>query len=330
MSTSTRDAKADSKIGVPTDAGASTTPRAPLRFDGRVVAVTGAGRGIGLKVAELLAARGARVVVHNRRSPDGASDPAGELVEAIRARGGEAVAETSDVTAPQAAERLVACALDAFGRLDALVLNAGIIESRSVADSTEDDLARLYEVNTLAAFRLTRAALPVLRSRGAGRLVFTTSTAGLYGGEGLSAYSMAKGALLGLMRAVAAEEGARGILANAVCPTAVTRMTESFVSDEAMRAALSPAHVAPAIAWLASEACRINGQTILAAGGLYRSAHVLVSRGVDLRGLGEIGPEDVAAHAAAITEAAGLHGHADAGSHFGALLAELARPPRSD
>jgi len=307
-----------------------SSPRFDGRFDGRVVAVTGAGRGIGRAVATPLAARGARVVVHNRRSPDGASDPAGELVDAIRAGGGEAVAETSDVTAPQAADRLVDCALDAFGRLDAVVLNAGIIESRSVADSTEADLARVYEVNTLAAFRLTRAALPILRRQGAGRLVYTTSTAGLYGGEGLAAYAMAKGALLGLMRAVASEESRHGIFANAVCPTAVTRMTESFVGDPAMRAALAPKRVAPAIAWLASEACRVHGQTILAAGGFFASAHVLASRGVDLRSLGTIGPEDVAAVASAILEPEGLHGHADAGSHFGALLAELAGPTRRE
>lgn len=300
------------------------------RFDGRVVAVTGAGRGIGRAEAELLAARGARVVVQSRRSPDGASDPASELVEAIQARGGDAVAETSDVTALQAPDRLVACALDAFGRLDAVVLNAGIIESRSVAESTEADLARVYEVNTLAAFRLTRAVLPILRRQGSGRLVYTTSTAGLYGGESLAAYSMAKGALLGLMRAVAAEEARHGIFANAVCPTAVTRMTESFVGDPAMRAALAPERVAPAVAWLASEACRLQGQTILAAGGLFRSAHVLASRGVDLRGLGAIGPEDLAARADAILEAEGLQGHADAGAHFGALLEELARLAREE
>ncbi|MFO0690594.1 MAG: SDR family NAD(P)-dependent oxidoreductase [Myxococcota bacterium] len=325
MSPAPPDTHADPRHAA-TKIAASPSPRPPLRFDGRVVAVTGAGRGIGRAVAELLAARGARLVVHNRRAPDGTGDPAGELVAAIRSRGGEAVAETSDVTAPQAAERLVACALDAFGRLDAVVLNAGIIESRTVAESTEADLARLYEVNTLSAFRLTRAALPVMRRQGAGRLVYTTSTAGLYGGEGLAAYAMAKGALLGLMRAVAAEEAAHGVFANAVCPTAVTRMTEAFVGDPAMRATLAPELVAPAVAWLASEACDVQGRTILAAGGLFRSAHSLASRGVDLRALDGIGPEDVAAHRSAILEAEGLRGHDDAGSHFGALLEELARP----
>ncbi|MBY0399585.1 SDR family oxidoreductase, partial [Myxococcota bacterium] len=241
-----------------------------------------------------------------------------------------AVAVASDVTDPGAAERLVEAALDGFGRLDAVVLNAGVIESRTVAESSEADLARIYDVNTLAAFRLTRAALPSLRRAGAGRLVYTTSTAGLYGGEGLAAYSMAKGALLGLMRAVAAEEARFGIRANAVCPTAVTRMTEAFVSDRAMREALAPERVAPAFAWLASAECDLNGRTILAAGGLFRSAHFLANEGVDLRGLAEIGPEDVAACSEAITAATDLHGHAHAGAHFGALVEELACPPAAN
>ena len=141
---------------------------------------------------------------------------------------------------------------------------------------------------------------------------------------------MAKGALLGLMRAVAAEEQPHGILANAVCPTAVTRMTEAFVEDPRMRAALSPELVAPVVAWLASEACMHAGHVILASGGLVRSAHVLQSAGADLRTSGAFGPEDVAAHAPAITAPTDLRAFPDAGAHFAALLDELQPTPLAD
>jgi len=305
----------------------TTDARTPIRFEGRVVVVTGAGRGIGRAAALLFAERGAQVVVNNRMPVSGDGDPAGELAAAIRARGGEAVAERSDVTAADAAVALIGLALDRYGRLDALVHNAGAIESRPVVDSTEADLARIYDVNTLSAFRLTRAVLPIMRRQGSGRIVYTTSTAGLYGGEGLAAYSMAKGALLGLMRAVAAETRAEGLFANAVCPTALTRMTDAFLPDAEMRAALAPERVAPAIAWLASDACRFSGETILAAGGTFRSAHSLQSDGVDLRAAASIGPEDLAARADAIRAPTGLHGHADAGAHFSALIDRLRRPP---
>src|SRR5262249_32465327 len=159
----------------------------------------------------------------------GTSDDSAEAVASeIRARGGSAIAEHSDVSAAGAATSLVEAAL-AWGRLDVLIHNAGVIESRPVADLDEDDFARVFQTNTLSALRLTRAVLPVMRRQGYGRIVFTTSTAGLYGNAGLAAYAMAKGALLGLLRAVAAEEAAHGIRANAICPTAVTRMTEAFV-----------------------------------------------------------------------------------------------------
>jgi NAD(P)-dependent dehydrogenase (short-subunit alcohol dehydrogenase family) len=299
-----------------------------LSFEGRVVVVTGAGRGIGREAALLLAERGARLVLHNRLGADGREDPAGELVESIRARGGLAVAERSDVRDPGSAPALVALALSAFGRLDAVVANAGLIESRSVAELEEEDIARLYETNALSAFRLTRAALPALRAHGTGRLVYTTSTAGLYGGPGLAAYGMAKAAVVALMRSVAAEERARGVLANAICPTAVTRMTEDFVADPESRDALSPRFVAPAIGWLASDACAVTGRVVLASGGIFRSAHALQSEGVDLRARDPIGPEDVAASAESILAAERLSAPADAGAHFATVLQTLARPRR--
>lgn len=304
--------------------------REPIRFDGRVVLVTGAGRGIGRAVVELLAARGARLVVHNRRTAAGEADPASERVAAIRARGGEAIAVHGDVADPGTARLLVEATLEHWGRLDAVVMNAGLIASRPVAELEESELERLYAVNALSAFRLTRAALPALRLAGAGRLVYTTSTAGLFGGAGLAAYGMAKAALLSLMRAVAEEEHGHGILANAVCPTAATRMTEAFVEDAAMREALSPAAVAPAVAWLASEACTVRGRVVLASGGLFRSAHVLQSEGVDLRARAPIGPEDLVASSEAILAARGLRDPTDAGAHFGAVIEALRASPPQD
>jgi len=299
-----------------------------IRFDDRVVAVTGAGTGLGRAYALLLASRGAKLLVNNRPSADGGTDTAGDLVTLIRSQQGTAVAERSDVTSSSAAGAIVASALASYGRLDALILNAGLIESCAVADLTETDLARLYEVNTLSAFRLTQAALPVMRKQRYGRIVFATSTAGLYGNAGLAAYGMSKAALLGLMWAVAAEEADNGILANTICPTAVTRMTEAFVSDAGLRAALSPDQVAPAVAWLASEQCTYSGLVLLAGGGIFRSAHTLQNAGADLRSEGRVTPEQVAAVAERIAGAQTLQGFTDAGVHFATLLDELRQAPR--
>jgi len=299
-----------------------------IRFDERVVAITGAGTGLGRAYALSFAERGAKLVVNNRRSAASGHDSAGELESIIRSQGGIAVAERSDVTSRDAAGAIVETALSNFGRLDALVLNAGLIEGCPVAELTEADLARSYEVNVLAAFRLTQAALPIMRRQNYGRIVFTTSTAGLYGNAGLAAYGMAKAAVFGLMWAVAAEEESNGILANTICPTALTRMTDTYVSDEALRAALSPDRVAPAVVWLASDRCAQSNLILMAAGGIFRSVSMLQDRGVHLRSTASITPEQVAAEmgqsmAEPKRAHEGLQGFSGADAHFSALLEEL-------
>jgi NAD(P)-dependent dehydrogenase (short-subunit alcohol dehydrogenase family) len=303
-----------------------------IRFDGRVAAITGAGRGLGRAYAQALAARGARVVVNNRRS-EGGEDSAAAVVREIEAQGGSAVAERSDVRAPEAAAAIVERALVAWGRLDVLVHNAGLIESRPVAELDDADFERVFATHALSALRLTRAALPAMRRQGYGRIVYTTSTAGLYGNAGLAAYAMAKAALLGLMRAVAAEEAVHGIRAHAICPTALTRMTQAFVEGEALRAALAPERVAPAVVWLASEACGESGLVLLAGGGFFRRAWVLQGPGAWLGDAAEIRPEDVAAAAPLLGAAQNLRGFESSHAHFDALLEDVRRaaaPPARD
>jgi NAD(P)-dependent dehydrogenase (short-subunit alcohol dehydrogenase family) len=237
----------------------------------RVVIVTGAGKGLGRAYALRLAAEGAAVVVNNRRSDRTAPSSAEAVVAEIRAAGGRAVANLASVEDAASGEALVAQALAEFGRLDAVVANAGVSEAVRVRRQTPQDFARIFDINFFGTYHLVRAAWAGLTDQGAGRIVVSTSSAGLHGGDGMAAYASSKAALIGLMRALAVEGRARGVLVNAVAPYALTAMTERFV-DEALAERMDPASVAPLVAWLAGEACDVTGQTFVAGGGAVRAA----------------------------------------------------------
>jgi 3-hydroxyacyl-CoA dehydrogenase/3a,7a,12a-trihydroxy-5b-cholest-24-enoyl-CoA hydratase len=238
-----------------------------LRFDGKVALVTGAGRGLGRAHALLLASRGARVVV-NDLGTSGAGQgsdvsPAQGVVDEIRAAGGEAVANHDSVIEGQ---RIVQAALDHFGRLDIVVNNAGFLRDVAFHKMAAADWDQLYEVHLLGAFRIVHAAWPGMRERGYGRIVNTSSAAGIYGNFGQVNYGTFKLALHGMTQPLAVEGQAKGIHVNTIAPAADSRLTRTVLTPEQlapMRAEL----VSPLVAWLCHEECRENGGLFEVGGG---------------------------------------------------------------
>ncbi len=258
---------------------------APIRFDGRVAVVTGAGGGLGRSHALALAERGAAVVVNDLGGTvagvvaEGAPGPtaAQRVVDEIVAAGGRAVASTHDIASPGGAQALVALAQDAFGRLDVLVNNAGILRDKSFAKMAPEAFEAVVRVHLLGSAWCTHAAWPVMQAQQYGRVVMTTSAAGLYGNFGQSNYAAAKMGLVGLMQALK-EEGARhGIGVNTIAPVALTRMTENVPLGQAMADA-SPDKVTAGVLWLASEACRDTGCILSAGAGYFAAVRVVESQ----------------------------------------------------
>ena len=238
----------------------------------RVAIVTGAGTGLGRAYARRLAADGLRVIVNNRRREvDAAGRGSADLVvDEILATGGEAVANYEDVCAEDAGGHMVEQALTTWGRLDALVNNAGVGQHAAFHKIDLETFRHIFDVNFLGTLRVTHAAWQHMRAAGHGRVLVSTSSAGLHGLHGLSAYAAAKAALIGLARTLAAEGASRDLFCNAIAPYAATRMTAAGITDEVERVAMSPDYVAPLVSALLSERSRINGQVIVTGGGWAR------------------------------------------------------------
>jgi NAD(P)-dependent dehydrogenase (short-subunit alcohol dehydrogenase family) len=266
-----------------------------LRFDGRVVIVTGGGRGVGRSHALLLASRGAQVVVadygDSLAGAGASSEPADDVVREIAAAGGNAVACFASVAEEAGAASIVDAALTNFGRIDAVINNAGISDKHPFDKLTVDQCHRMMDVHMFGTLYVTRAAWPHFVKAGYGRVVNTTSEGMLGTLEQLTSYGAAKGAVLGLTRTLAAEGVAHGIRVNAVAPRARTRMAEegkgayepgSAVArryDEVM-ASLDPELVSPTAAYLAHESCRLNGEALVSGGGNVRRMAIVLSEGI--------------------------------------------------
>ncbi len=243
----------------------------------RAVIVTGAGKGLGAAFAQAIASEGSAVLVNNRLRK-GQPDSAGAIADSIRASGGRAIANYQDVAAPGAAQALVTAALEAFGRIDAVVFNAGIVGP--AAKLPDMDLAALRDVlntNFLAQVALAQAALPHLLQSPAGRMVFVSSSAGLHGVRGRVPYAASKGALNAMALTIADELKRTPVRVNILSPYASTPMTaQDGVADDPR---LAPERAAGIAAYLASDACSVNGQIFLAGGRRYRRARMMEGRG---------------------------------------------------
>jgi NAD(P)-dependent dehydrogenase (short-subunit alcohol dehydrogenase family) len=253
--------------------------------DGRVVIVTGAGRGIGRGHALEFGRQGAKVVVNDLGAEldgtGGSTGPAGEVVEQIRAAGGEAVANGDDVADWDGAQRLVQTAVDAFGRLDVLVNNAGFLRDRMIVSTSEEEWDAVIRVHLKGHFAPTRFAAAYWREQQKageavdGRVINTSSGAGLMGSVGQGTYSAAKAGIAALTMVESAELGRYGVTANAIAPAARTRMTEAVFADTMAAPdddafdAMAPENVAPLVVWLGSaESKGITGRVFEVEGGI--------------------------------------------------------------
>jgi NAD(P)-dependent dehydrogenase (short-subunit alcohol dehydrogenase family) len=255
-----------------------------VSFAGSVVLVTGGGRGLGRAYASLLASRGASVIINDLGVSADGNAPSPEVAESaaaeIRTSGGSAVADCSDIATEPGAAAVIAKALDSFGRLDAVINNAGSVRGAQLSDATLADLDHMLAVHVRGAFLVTRAAWKIMTQQRYGRVVMTTSIGGLYGQIGLASYGAAKGAVMGLTRVLALEGESLGVRVNAVAPLAYTRLAAG-IPDEEHRALfernLRVEQVAPLVALLASRECPVSGQIFDAGAG--RFARIFVGEG---------------------------------------------------
>jgi NAD(P)-dependent dehydrogenase (short-subunit alcohol dehydrogenase family) len=253
--------------------------------DGRVVIVTGAGRGIGRGHALEFGRQGAKVVVNDLGAEldgsGGSTGPAGEVVDAIRAAGGEAVANGDDVADWEGAQRLIRTAIDSFGRLDVLVNNAGFLRDRMIVSTSEEEWDAVIRVHLRGHFAPTRFAAAYWREQQKagepvdGRVINTSSGAGLMGSVGQGTYSAAKAGIAALTMVESAELGRYGVTANAIAPAARTRMTEAVFADTMAQPegdafdAMAPENVAPLVVWLGSaESKDVTGRVFEVEGGI--------------------------------------------------------------
>jgi NAD(P)-dependent dehydrogenase (short-subunit alcohol dehydrogenase family) len=268
---------------------------AQIDFEGRVAVVTGAGGGLGRSHALLLASRGAKVVVNDlggTRAGEGAgSEMADKVVSEIQDAGGEAVANYDGVHTWEGGESIVQTAIDAFGRVDVVINNAGILRDTSFAKLDEAALDMVLKVHLYGGFHVARAAWPHLRERGYGRVINTTSGSGLYGNFGQSNYSAAKLGLVGLTRTLAIEGAKYGITSHAIAPVAASRMTEDIMPPQLLEK-LEPEYVSPLVTYLASESCTDTGRIYSVGGGYMARVALLEGEGATFEGVPT--PEEVA------------------------------------
>ena len=268
--------------------------------------ITGAGGGLGRTYALEIARRGGNVIVNDPGGkPDGTgtSLAAETVVAEIKASGGQAIASFDSVTTSGGGEAIVQSGIDAFGQVDAVIHNAGILRDRSLSKLSDEEIEAVLGVHLLGAFNVARPAFRHMRERGYGRFVFTTSAAGLFGNFGQANYAAAKMGMVGLSNVIAVEGEAKGIKSNLVAPIAATRLSQGLLGP--LASALDPTYVTPLVIFLASDKCDVTHQIYSAGGGRYARAFIGLAPGWWVDGNAVPSAEDVAANFASISSTEG-------------------------
>ncbi len=306
--------------------------RGKIRFDDRVAIVTGAGAGLGRAYALELARRGARVLVNDLGgardgSGKGSKSPADRVVEEIKQAGGQAVATYDNVATAEGGANVVRAALDAFGRVDILINNAGILRDKSFIKMGPENWAAVLDVHLNGAYFVTRPAMAAMKDNGYGRIVMTTSAAGLYGNFGQANYSAAKTALLGLMNALKLEGMKYNIHINTIAPIAASRLTEDALPPDLLQRS-KPELVVPLVMVLCSQACQESGGIFNCGMGYFNRAAVLTGPAVQLGGQkNPPTPEQIHENWVKINSMDGAQEYKEASNAVFALIAPPDRKP---
>jgi NAD(P)-dependent dehydrogenase (short-subunit alcohol dehydrogenase family) len=321
----------------------------PIRYDGRVAIITGAGGGLGRDYAIELARRGAKVVVNDLGGSGGgvgaSKTPAQTVVEQIRDEGGEAVPNYDSVSTRAGGAAIVQTALDSFGKVDICIANAGILRNNRFEDITDDQLDAVLDVHLKGAFYVAQPAYKIMRQNGYGRFIFTGSASAMFGHAWQANYAAAKGGLMGLSHVVALEGSAYGIKSNLLMPTAASRlgdeMTEGFMEIPEFVKSLQGADFSiaegratvqfntPLVLYLASEACRSTHGIFSANSGRYAQVHICAADGwVSPAGSTPASPEELAAHFDQICDMTHYHEPMTVYDEFNAVAAAVRRQRR--
>jgi NAD(P)-dependent dehydrogenase (short-subunit alcohol dehydrogenase family) len=280
---------------------------ANISFDGKVAIVTGAGGGLGRQHALELARRGAKVVVNDlggsMDGSGGSSDAAMKVVEEIKAAGGEAIANGSSVTDDAGVAHMVQQTMDAWGRIDILIANAGVLRDKSFSKMEIADFEFVMAVHVMGTVKPTKAVWEIMKAQNYGRIIVTTSSTGLYGNFGQANYGAAKLGLVGFMNTMKIEGQKNNVHVNAISPVAATRMTENLGMPPEVLAKLAPEAVTPGVMFLCSEDAP-TGVILTAGAGVFSVARIYETEGLHLAGR-ELSAEGVRDHWAQIADEAG-------------------------
>ena len=276
---------------------------ADIRFDGKVAIVTGAGGGLGRQHALELARRGAKVGVNDlggaMDGAGGSSDAAKAVVEEIKALGGEAISNGASVTDDAGVAGLVQQTMDAWGRIDILIANAGVLRDRSFSKMTIEDFEFVLDVHLMGTVKPTKAVWEIMKAQNYGRIVVTTSSTGLYGNFGQANYGAAKLGIVGFMNTIKLEGQKNNIHINTIAPVAGTRMTESLMPPEVLKR-IAPEYVTPGVLYLLSEEAP-TGVILAAGGGVFSLVRIIETEGVYL-GDGGLSVEEIRDNWSKITD----------------------------